>query len=98
MLLSALAMPQSGFGDTYFHLDVFEMSAAYLYHTVQNHPFVDGNKRTGAVCARLFLELNGVHVTMSSVDAYDLVIGVAEGRVGKPEIADAFRANSESAP
>jgi death-on-curing protein len=35
------------------------MAAAYLFHPAKNHPFVDGNKRTGAVAALVFLELNG---------------------------------------
>jgi death-on-curing protein len=57
LLLSALAMPQSGFGGEYLHGDDFEMAAAYLFHIVMNHPFIDGNKRVGAVAARLFLTL-----------------------------------------
>ena len=48
LLESAVAMPMAGFGDQYLHADLFEMAAAYLYHIVCNHPFVDGNKRTGA--------------------------------------------------
>lgn len=48
LLESALAMPQASFDGQYLHADLFEMAAAYLYHIVQNHPFVDGNKRTGA--------------------------------------------------
>ena len=43
LLLSALAMPQAGFGDEYAHSDIFEMAAAYLFHIVKNHPFIDGN-------------------------------------------------------
>jgi integrase len=43
LLHSALAMPQSSFGGEFLHRDLFEMAAAYLYHIVQNHPFIDGN-------------------------------------------------------
>ncbi|MFN9372019.1 MAG: Fic family protein [Planctomycetaceae bacterium] len=43
MLESAIAQPQAGFGGQYLHADVDEMAAAYLYHLVMNHPFVDGN-------------------------------------------------------
>ena len=49
LLQSAIAMPQASFGGEFLHKDLFEIAAAYLYHIVQNHPFVDGNKRTGAV-------------------------------------------------
>ena len=43
LLESAVAMPQAGFGEQYPHSSVFEMAAAYLFHIVKNHPFVDGN-------------------------------------------------------
>jgi death-on-curing protein len=45
LLHSAIAMPQASFGGEFLHKNLFEMAAAYLYHIVQNHPFVDGNKR-----------------------------------------------------
>jgi death-on-curing protein len=96
LLLSALAMPQAGFGDQYAHADLFEMAAAYLFHIVKNHPFIDGNKRCGAVAARVFLLLNGIDVTLPEDAAYDLVIATAEGRATKAEIAAAFRENSLS--
>jgi death-on-curing protein len=91
LLESALAMPQAGFGDEYLHRDLFEMAAAYLFHIVKNHPFADGNKRAGAVAARVFLRLNGWDAPISEDDIYDLVIGVAEGRVDKTAIANLFR-------
>jgi death-on-curing protein len=52
LLHSAIAMPQASFGGQFLHQDLFEMAAAYLYHIVQNHAFVDGNKRTGAAAAK----------------------------------------------
>ena len=59
LLLSAAAMPEMGFGGEYLHHDLFEMAAAYLFHIVMDHPFVDGNKRAGTAAARVFLRLNG---------------------------------------
>jgi death-on-curing protein len=94
LLLSALAMPQTGFGDEYAHKDLFEMAAAYLFHIVKNHPFIDGNKRCGAVAARVFLILNGADVDLSEDAAYDLVIATAEGRADKQQIAEVFRDHS----
>ena len=44
LLQSAIAMPQASHGGKYLHADLFEMAAAYLFHIVQNHPFVDANK------------------------------------------------------
>ena len=47
LLLSALAMPQAGFGGTMLHGTLAEQAAAYLFHLTQNQAFVDGNKRGG---------------------------------------------------
>ena len=55
LLQSAIAMPQASYGGKFIHDDIFEMAAAYLYHITQNHPFLDGNKRTGAAAAIVFL-------------------------------------------
>ena len=59
LLKSAIAMPAAGFGGCYVHADLCEMAAAYLFHIVRNHPFVDGNKRIGAALFLWFLEKNG---------------------------------------
>jgi len=55
LLESALAMLRAGFAGQYLHGDLFEMAAAYLFHIVQNHPFLDGNKRVGAATALVSL-------------------------------------------
>ncbi len=95
LLQSAIAMPQAGAGNDYFHKNVFEMAAAYLFHIVNNHPFVDGNKRTGAVAAILFLKLNG-HTLKAPEKTYEnLVMDVAAGKTGKEKITEFFRKHSE---
>jgi death-on-curing protein len=96
LLESAAAMPQAGFGDHFVHIDVYEMAAAYLFHLVKNHPFIDGNKRVGFHAAFTFLHLNGIVLTLPEDAAYDLVIATAEGRATKTEIAAAFRAHSSA--
>ncbi len=93
MLESAVAMPQAGFGEQYLHSDLFEMAAAYLFHIVMNHPFVDGNKRTGTHAALVFLADHGYTFSLSEDEKYDLVIGVCEGSVTKGRLAEEFRAN-----
>lgn len=98
LLLSAAAMPEMGFGGEYLHHDLFEMAAAYLFHIVMDHPFVDGNKRAGTAAARVFLRLNGWDVPMSEDDIYELVIAVVESRAGKSQVADTFRAASAPLP
>jgi death-on-curing protein len=67
------------------------MAAAYLFHIVKNHPFVDGNKRAGLMAALVFLHLNGVSLLEHNESLYDLTIAVAEGRYDKEKIARSLR-------
>jgi len=91
LLHSAIAMPQASFGGELLHKDLFEMAAAYLYHLVQNHPFVDGNKRTGTAAAIIFLAMNDIRIEADEEGLADLTLAVARGKVGKSEIAEFFR-------
>jgi len=96
LLESALSMPQASFGGTYLHSNLYEMAAAYLFHIVSNHPFVDGNKRTGMVAAITFLDMNGYWFNEENEKKLDdaleaLVLSVACGEIGKDEIATFFR-------
>ncbi|MBU6173710.1 MAG: type II toxin-antitoxin system death-on-curing family toxin [Planctomycetes bacterium] len=91
LLHSALAMPQASFGGEFLHRDLFEMAAAYLYHLVQNHPFIDGNKRTGAAAAIIFLSMNDMDLIVEEEPLVDLVLQVACGAVGKQEVAAFMR-------
>ncbi len=84
-------MPAAEFGGHYAHTDLYEMAAAYLFHLVQNHPFIDGNKRTGAVAAMVFLSLNGIEVDADGKALEKLVLAVAAGRTGKTTVAEFFR-------
>jgi len=94
LLESAMAQPRAMFGGEYLHGDIFEMAAAYLFHIVQNHPFLDGNKRAGAVAALVFLDLNGIEIDAPKGSIYDLTMSVATGQAKKPEIADFFRSHA----
>ena len=92
LLESALAMPQGGMGGQFFHADLFEMAAAYLFHLVKNHPFVDGNKRVGAMAAFTFLKLNGLNLNPSDGPAFEkIALSIAEGTGGKTEATAFFR-------
>jgi death-on-curing protein len=94
LLQSAVAMPQMAYGGEYLHADICEMAAAYLYHIVQNHPFLDGNKRTGAAAAIVFLAMNDIQIEADEDGLVDLTLAVARGQSGKPEIAEFFRARA----
>lgn len=91
LLQSAVAMPAAGSGEEYLHTDIYEMAAAYLFHIIRNHPFVDGNKRTGAVAAVVFLTMNGIELHADEKSFESMVRSVAEGNTGKAEAAEFFR-------
>jgi len=91
LLESALAMPRAGIGGEYFHADLPEMAAALLFHLVRNHPFVDGNKRAGALAAFVFLALNGMDLDAPEAGFEALVRSIAEGRGTKDDAARFLR-------
>jgi death on curing protein len=94
LLESAIAQPRATFGGESLHKDQFEMAAAYLFHIVQNHPFLDGNKRTGAVAALVFLDLNGIEIDAPKESLYELTMAVATGKAGKAQVAEYLRSHT----
>ena len=89
-LLSAMAMPEAGIGEERFHAFPSEMAAAYAYHICLNHPFIDGNKRTGLATALIFLRLNGITVSDADGQLYEVMMGLATGEVSKAQVAEAL--------
>ena len=87
MLESAVTMARHSFFGEMAYKTLYDQAAAYLYHIVMNHPFNDGNKRTGALTAILFLEENGVRINFSDKEYENLVVEVAQGKKTKEEIA-----------
>lgn len=91
LLASALAMPAAGFGEQLLHPDAPAMAAAYLFHLVTNHPFIDGNKRVGAMAAYVFLDLNGFDLSATE-DAFEIQVWrVARGESSKEQLTEFFR-------
>ena len=93
-LESAVATPQVTFGGEFLHTSIPAMAAAYLFHLCQNHPFLDGNKRVGANAAITFLLMNGWEPTFNEEEFAELVLSVASGEVGKPELIEVFESRS----
>ena len=93
LLQSALARPQqvAAYAQT---PGIIDMAAAYTAGIVRNHPFIDGNKRTGFVVGVLFLELNGYRFTASEEDAAQAVLGLAAGTLDEQGYAAFLRANA----
>jgi death-on-curing protein len=91
LLEAALAMPQAGFGGKYFHEFPHEMGAAYLFHLVRNHAFIDGNKRIALACAILFFKINRVSYSITEKEAVELTLAAASGKIDKGAVTDFFR-------
>jgi len=63
------------------------MAAAYGFHLCQNHPFLDGNKRTVGMAMFTFLQLNGLEITVAESDYYVTMMAVASGQMNKEQLA-----------
>jgi death-on-curing protein len=86
LLNSALYMPQSSFEGKYLHKTVPSMAAAYTYHICQNHPFVDGNKRTALAVSLIFLDINGYFIDCSDEKLYNAIMNIADEKTSKQEL------------
>jgi death on curing protein len=93
LLQSALARPQQqyAYAET---SDMIDMATAYTAGIVRNHPFVDGNKRTGFVVGILFLELNGYRFAASEEDAAQAVLKLADGTLDEADYNAFLRGNA----
>ena len=87
LLESALAMPAATYGGEFLHSTLFEMAAAYLFHLCNNHPFLDGNKRTALAACLAFLWLNDLEVAADPDEIAELVLDVADRGLGKAQVA-----------
>ena len=92
LLQSALARPRQlhAYGD---NPDITDMAAAYIAGIVRNHPFIDGNKRTGFLVGVLFLELNGYRFTAAEESAAQAILSLAAGTLDEPALAAWLRSN-----
>lgn len=93
LLESALARPRQmlAYADK---PDIIDLAAAYTFGIVRNHPFVDGNKRTGFVLGVLFMELNGLRFTASEEDAAQAVLQLAASVIDEADYAAFLRQQS----
>jgi death-on-curing protein len=92
LLNSALARPLNHYA--YGSRDLFELASMYTAGIIQNHPFVDGNKRTGFITGVLFLELNGFRFTASEEAAAQAIVELAAGTIDENGYRQFLRANA----
>ena len=90
MLESALGRPVNRWA--YGEDDLSTLAATFAFGIARNHPFIDGNKRTAWVVARLFLVLNGITLSYTPEDAVNTVLALASGDLSEEELAEWFRA------
>ena len=93
-LESAIARPYQSFGGDDLYPSCFEKGAAIGESIIMNHPFVDGNKRTGYVLMELMLRLENVRITATDDQLYQFVIDISTGDKRFEEIVDWLKANS----
>ena len=98
LLESALAQPRVSAGGKLIHKSIFDKASAYGFHLCKNHPFVDGNKRVAFVVMFLFLHKNGWLINTSEEAAYEMMIGVAEGKSSKPKLSNWLKDHSKKIP
>ncbi len=91
LLRSALHQAEARMFGQLLHKTIFDQAAAYMFHIIKNHPFIDGNKRTGFTVALVFLENNNYVFKASNKSAFQLVTNVAEGIVSKAELAETLK-------
>ena len=86
LLESAVMMPRQQFGGEYLHADLPGMAAAYVFHISQNQPFYDGNKRTAALAALVFLDVNKAQMLPSPEGLERDILQVAEHTMTKEDL------------
>lgn len=96
MLLSALGRPQASFDDRDLYPDLYHKAAALMDSLIRNHPFVDGNKRTGIASTALFLVINGYRLVASNADLEKFTIEVARSQHTLDEISTWLEAYARS--
>lgn len=93
LLQSALARPQNllAYGDP--PPDLATLAAAYAYGIARNHHFIDGNKRTALIVARLFLPLNGMNLVATQEEKYSTFLALAAGELSEEDVVNWVRAH-----
>jgi len=93
LLESALPRPLTLW--SYEKPTLFQLAAAYTHGIVKNHPFVDGNKRTGYLIGGIFLERNDHTLKASEVEATAAIMNLASNQITEEDVALWLRANCE---
>ncbi len=91
LLLSALAQPRQTFGGQYLYRTIYDKGAALVVSMIENHPFIDGNKRMGIATLNLFLLLNHYSILTSTPETVQFALGIAQNSIGQHQAASWLR-------
>ncbi|HLC07641.1 MAG TPA: type II toxin-antitoxin system death-on-curing family toxin [Candidatus Babeliales bacterium] len=94
LLDSAINYPRATFDQKYLHPDIYHMASSYMYAIIKNHPFLDGNKRTGLIVAILFLAYNDIFIDAQDDELFDLTVSMAQSKITESEAAIFFKQKS----
>ena len=92
-LESAVGQPRQSFGGVDLYPDLPSKAAALGFSLIQNHPFVDGNKRVGHAALETFLQLNGAELSAGVDDAERVVLAIASGELDRSQFTEWVSAN-----
>ena len=95
LMESAIARPYQTFGGKDLYPTVLEKAAALAESIIINHPFIDGNKRTGLLAMLLILEIGNFKITASNDDTYNFTIEISTGEIKFEEIVLWLKNNTE---
>ena len=94
LLDSAIAQPHMTFGGEELYPNLLEKAAALGFSIIMNHPFVDGNKRTGHAATETFLVLNGMEINASVDEQERVVLAIASGELGREAFVEWLQWNT----
>ena len=95
LLDSALARPFQTFAGSDLYTSILEKAAAIIESVIINHPFIDGNKRTGFLAMLAILKTGEINLTASEEDAYQFVISISTGKIKFEQIVEWLKKNTE---
>ena len=87
-LESAVAQPRMTFNGEELYRTIVEKASALGFSLIQNHPFIDGNKRAGHAAMEIFLMLNGFEISASVDEQVEIILGVASGKMSREVFTD----------
>ncbi|MCP6757846.1 MAG: type II toxin-antitoxin system death-on-curing family toxin [Fischerella sp. CENA71] len=90
-LESAIAQPQMTFAGEELYPSIVEKAVALGFSLINNHPFIDGNKRIGHAAMEVFLILNGLEINAAVDEQEQVILKVASGELGREEFIEWLR-------